>query len=109
LADDSPDLRRWRAGLKEVHESGAMRTLVPAPTVPFPDDAGLMPAPWMWAGGQIWTWKDGAWVDADPQPPLDGTLLAGSECAARGYHGMVGFGDHYVACRICGETDQVPS
>jgi hypothetical protein len=107
LADDDPATRRWRTALSEFHRSGTMPALVPVPTIPFPDDAGLKPVPWTWAGGQVWNWKDRSWMVADPQPLLDGGLLAGSECAARGFHEMDEFGERHLTCRVCGETAEV--
>lgn len=108
LSDDDPGYGRWQAALVDYHESGTLPHLARVPTVPFSADASFSHVPWVFAGGQVWAWRGVAWVVADPQPALDGGLLAGSLCATRGYHDMEGGDDderHYW-CIDCGVTEE---
>jgi hypothetical protein len=107
LADDDPGLARWRAALKDFRDTGMMPALSRVPTIPFSDAATFDHVPWTWAGGQIWIWTDKAWSVADPQPKLDGALLAGSPCAVRGYHDLIGADGHHAWCVDCGGTTEV--
>jgi hypothetical protein len=107
LNDDDPRWARWQAALADFRETGTMPTLSRVPTIPFADDAAFDHAPWTWAGGQVWIWRDKAWGLADPQPQLDGEDLAGSPCAIRGYHDMDGADEHHAWCIDCGQTTEV--
>ncbi|OGO51758.1 MAG: hypothetical protein A2Z32_10230 [Chloroflexi bacterium RBG_16_69_14] len=107
LDSDDPAYARWRAGLAEYYRTGTTPPLAPVPTVPFSEDATFSHVPWIWAGGQVWIWKDCAWVVADPQPALDGGLLAGTVCATRGYHEMDGSDERHEWCVECGETAEL--
>jgi hypothetical protein len=107
LDEDDPGMNRWRAALTEFHETGSMRSLPPVPTIPLrlPDIGGH--DPWVWAGGQVWVWKDGSWHPAQPQPHLEGAFLAGSICATRGHHELTVVGDRHATCVDCGETSEI--
>ena len=106
LSDDDPGYGRWRTALAVFRESGIMPHLTRVPTVPFAADARLSHSPWVLAGGQVWVWRAGAWVVADPQPALDGGLLAGSPCATRGYHDMADGDERHYCCIDCGLTEE---
>ncbi len=105
LEDDDPGIARWRAALAEFRQKGTMPSLVPVPSIPFPLDEVHGHLPWTWAGGQVWIWRDASWQVAEPQPALEGTSLAGSVCAMRGYDDLTAdVGDRHVACKDCGYT-----
>ena len=105
IDDDDPGFARWRVALAEFHQKGTMPSLVPVPSIPFPLDEVHGHLAWTWAGGQVWIWRDASWQVAEPQPALDGTSLAGSVCAIRGYDDLTAeVGDRHAACKDCGYT-----
>jgi hypothetical protein len=107
LDDGDPGLARWQAALVEFHQKGTMPSLVPVPSVNFPLDEIHGQVPWTWAGGQVWIWRDASWHVAEPQPELEGTSLAGSVCAIRGYHDLTAeVGGRHVACIDCGYAEE---
>ncbi len=106
LSDDDPAYGRWQAALADYHERGTLPPLTRVPTVPFSADVSLPHVPWVYAGGQVWTWRDGAWGVADPQPALEGPHLVGSQCATRGYHDMEGGDERHYSCIDCGLTEE---
>ena len=101
-SDDRP--ARERAALADYREKGTLPPLTRVPTIPISADANLLRIPWVLAGGQVWVWLHGAWEVASPQPAVDGGLLAGSPCAARGYHEMEDGDERHSFCLECDET-----
>ena len=107
LDDDDPGVERWRRALADFRSSGTIPLLKPVPRWPLPSAFVHGRRPWTWAGGQVWEWQAGTWLVADPQPPLDGTTIAGTVCARRGHCDHESVDDHHVACVDCGETTEV--
>ena len=101
LEDDDESFSRWRAALDVFHENGWLPVLVRADGS-FPAASAFGHTPWLWAGGQVWQWDGTAWLVPDPQPELDGELLAGSVCAERMYHDLEPVGGIHTACTDCG-------
>jgi hypothetical protein len=64
--------------------------------------------PWTYVGERVLVpgGPDGAeWVEADPQPEMDGTVLAGSVCAERGHCKFMWLESGWFVCRDCGEVE----
>lgn len=94
----------WRALLREYRETGDWLYDRWRDLVPFPEGTPLPPYVWTLRGPEVWVWANGAWRRADPQPPLDGRLLAGSRCDQRGHCSMAVVTPDHTICEDCGVT-----
>ena len=64
--------------------------------------------PWTYVGERVLVpdGPDGAeWVEADPQPEMDGPWLAGSVCAERGHCNFMWLESGWSVCCDCGEVE----
>jgi putative hemolysin len=56
---------------------------------------------------ETWTWREGAWRRADPQPEHDGYALKGTACLERGHCELRGLRRCTLVCEDCGSTTHV--
>jgi hypothetical protein len=50
--------------------------------------------------------EDGAeWVEADPQPEMDGPWIAGTICAEREHDNLIVLDSDWVVCVDCGKVE----
>jgi hypothetical protein len=106
LEDDDPGVARWRDAVGAFRSSGDIHLLGLRPTKAFPVESVNGHMPWMWAGGEIWIWRTGAWaVDPHHWQPL-GSEVLGSPCIAD-THELEDVGEDYIACINCGNAIEV--
>ena len=60
--------------------------------------------PWTYVGERVLVADGAEWVEADPQPQMDGPWLAGSVCAEREHDNLIGLDSDWTVCRDCGEV-----
>src|SRR5262249_53204810 len=60
--------------------------------------------PWTYVGERVLVPGGAAWVEADPQPEMDGPWLAGSVCAERERDNLVWLESGWSVCCDCGEV-----
>ena len=102
--DDDERWERWRGLLREYRETGDWLYYRWREPSPFPEGTPLPPYVWTLCGPDVWVWADGAWQHADPQPPLDGRLLAGSLCDRRDRCSMAVVTPDHTICEDCGRV-----
>jgi hypothetical protein len=102
--DEDSRFDRWRRAVADYRESGWWPYSPWRDTLPFPPAAELPDYVWELRGDEVWTWSSSTWLRADPQPALDGRVLAGSVCATRQHHSMVVASTAHIVCEDCGET-----
>jgi hypothetical protein len=59
---------------------------------------------WAYVGERVLVPDDAEWVEADPQPEMDGPFLAGSVCAERDHHNLMWLESGWLVCLGCGEV-----
>jgi hypothetical protein len=60
--------------------------------------------PWTYVGERVLVADGAAWVEADPQPQMDGPWLAGSVCAEREHDNLMSLESGWWVCCDCGEV-----
>jgi hypothetical protein len=60
--------------------------------------------PWTYVGERVLVFDGAEWVEADPQPKMDGPWLAGSICAERERDNLVVLESDWWVCCDCGEV-----
>jgi hypothetical protein len=102
---DEDDIARWRAWNERFRRHGWAPYLQPVPTADPILDELPGPQPWAYSGDRYWTWQQGAWALADPQPPdpdpeRPGCGWYGTLCIQRGHHLLASMGSISV-CEDC--------
>jgi hypothetical protein len=60
--------------------------------------------PWTYVGERVLVPDGAEWVEADPQPEIDGPWFTGPVCAERGYCDLTWLESGWSVCRDCGEV-----
>jgi len=105
------EYERWQVFVRRFRETGFCPTLNKRPDRPLAvtDEARALVRvdawePWTFVGERVLAQAHGDWVEADPQPEMDGPFLAGSLCAERGYSDLAGLDGDWSVCMDCGEV-----
>ena len=65
--------------------------------------------PWTYVGERVLVADGAEWVEADPQPPMDGPWIAGSVCAEREHDNLMDLESGWTVCCDCGEVTDFSS
>jgi hypothetical protein len=60
--------------------------------------------PWTYVGERVLVADGAEWVEADPQPEMDGPWIAGSVCAEREHDNLMVLDSGWTVCCDCGEV-----
>lgn len=60
--------------------------------------------PWTYVGERVLVADGAEWVEADPQPQMDGPWIAGSVCAEREHDNLIYLDSGWLVCCDCGEV-----
>jgi hypothetical protein len=60
--------------------------------------------PWTYVGERVLVADGAEWVEADPQPQMDGPWIAGSICAEREHDNLMSLDSGWTVCCDCGEV-----
>ena len=107
-ADQSdPRWQRWRHAVAEFRSTGRWRPTRWGHMIPFPMGMTLPPFVWALRGDEIWTWREGLWRRANPQPEHHDGGLKGTVCFERGDCELSALTTVHLVYEDCGSTTHV--
>ena len=105
--DDDSRWDRWRSALADYRRTGDWPDEPWEHLLPIPDGVDLPAYVWTVRGDEVWQWKGGSWVLADPQPLRASRVLEGTICHERSAHSMVVTSTAHLVCEECGLVSHI--